>query len=203
MWNPGDSVLLRYTQSKRVTMVIAATVVQDAPDLVTLYWAAGNPTKYAALNRAEAIEIYQSGQDYELVDTVWKQTDVICFIKPGDSHALWLLWREGHVDLVAWYVNLQDPLVRTRTGFDTTDLELDIVIAPDLSSWRWKDEEDLDRAIGRGLISPQRAASIRAEGLRVIATMHASGSPFGDDWQNWRPDKTWQTPTIPDGWQDL
>jgi hypothetical protein len=34
----------------------------------------------------------------------------------------------------AWYVNLQEPFRRSRLGFDTQDLELDVVVSPDGSS---------------------------------------------------------------------
>jgi hypothetical protein len=42
--------------------------------------------------------------------------------------------------LAHWYVNFQRPMRRTAIGFDTFDLLLDLVIAPDLSRWDWKDE---------------------------------------------------------------
>jgi NAD(P)H-flavin reductase len=50
-------------------------------------------------------------------------------------HAVWVFWEGASRDLAGWYVNIQEPFRRTSIGFDTQDLELDIVIEPD-GSWR-------------------------------------------------------------------
>lgn len=60
----------------------------------------------------------------------------------------------GHLRLAmsarqqCWYVNFQHPYLRTPSGFDTLDLLLDLVITPDLSQWRWKDEDTQARRLG-------------------------------------------------------
>ena len=45
--------------------------------------------------------------------------------------------------LKAWYINLDSPLTRTRFGFDSLDLALDIVLAPDRRSWEYKSYAEL------------------------------------------------------------
>ena len=47
-------------------------------------------------------------------------------------------------------MNLEEPLKRTAIGFDYLDQLLDIEIAVDLSSWKWKDEDELEEAVARG-----------------------------------------------------
>ncbi|MEU6972938.1 DUF402 domain-containing protein [Kitasatospora aureofaciens] len=39
-------------------------------------------------------------------------------------------------------MNFERPAVRTRIGFDTQDLLVDLVVEPDLSSAKWKDEDE-------------------------------------------------------------
>jgi protein associated with RNAse G/E len=101
--------------------------------------------------------------------------------------------------LLNWYVNLQTPLVRTAIGFDYLDQELDIVISPDLKTWRWKDEDRLADAVARGRIPPERVAQLRDEGLRVIDQLNRAGSVFHQGWDRWL--SPWSEPAMPPaGW---
>ena len=102
-----------------------------------------------------------------------------------------------------WYVNLEDPLTHSAVGFDYLDQFLDIEIAPDLSAWNWKDEDELEDAVANGLMAPQRADLIRAEGIRVIETLDKKAPPFDEQWHLWRPDPQWESPGLPAGWDDL
>ena len=83
------------------------------------------------------------------------------------------------------------------------DQELDIVISPDLESWRWKDEDHLADAQEAGFISKRRARELRAEGLRVISNMEARRPPFDHPWPEWRPDPTWPIPELLEGWEKV
>jgi hypothetical protein len=121
---------------------------------------------------------------------------------PGDAHSINLIWNEDW-SLLAWYVNLEAPFVRTANTFDTHDHQLDIVIAPDLSSWRWKDENHLALAVRLGVVSPEESESIRAEGAAVIARLDNREPPFCDDWPSWRPDPGWTPPSLPRPWTEL
>jgi hypothetical protein len=97
---------------------------------------------------------------------------------------------------------LEDPLQRTARGFDYVDQILDIVVAPDLKTWRWKDEDELEEAIALGLILPERARSMRAEGENVVRMLQSGKSIF-NGWENWRPDPSWPVPTLPEDWDSV
>ena len=107
------------------------------------------------------------------------------------------------MEFLKWYVNLEDPLTHSAVGFDYLDQFLDIEIAPDLSAWNWKDEDELEDAVANGLMTPQRADLMRAEGIRVIETLDKKAPPFDEQWHLWRPDPQWESPGLPDGWDDL
>jgi hypothetical protein len=94
--------------------------------------------------------------------------------------------------------NLEEPASRTALGLESMDQELDIVISPDLESWRWKDEDHLAEAQEAGFISERRARELRAEGLRVISNMEARRPPFDHPWPEWRPDPTWPILDLPE-----
>jgi hypothetical protein len=77
-------------------------------------------------------------------DREWHTNDALVLYRPGDAHSVWALWRAADHQLLCWYVNLEGPWRRTAIGFDSLDHALDIIIEPDLSTWRWKDEEEFD-----------------------------------------------------------
>ncbi|MDA1349034.1 MAG: hypothetical protein O3A47_09240 [Chloroflexi bacterium] len=110
----------------------------------------------------------------------WDRTHVLRLLAPGADH--------------------EEPARRTAFGLECMVQELDIVISPDLESWRWKDEDHLAEAQEMGFISERRARDLRAEGLRVISNMEARRPPFDHPWPEWRPDPTWAIPNLPEGW---
>jgi hypothetical protein len=71
------------------------------------------------------------------------------------------------------------------------DHKLDIEVADDLSTWRWKDEDDLSWMIQRGLYSPEKGWAIRTAGWAAIARMEARQAPFQKDWSGMEPDSSW------------
>lgn len=87
-------------------------------------------------------------------------------------------WKEQCAKLRSWYVNLQDPFRRTSLGFDYLDQELDVIISPDLSTWRWKDSGRFEDLARDGLIPVERARYLREVGEEVVRTRHQQGSLF-------------------------
>jgi hypothetical protein len=96
-------------------------------------------------------------------------------------------------------VNLQEPFRRTRRGFDTQDLELDIVVELD-GAWRYKDDEALDAWIERGRWTEAEVAAIRREGAAIAAELDAGRRWWSDDWAVWEPDPAWRVPSLPVDW---
>ena len=126
--------------------------------------------------------------------------DALRLILPGQGHSVLLIWRKRW-DLLCWYVNLEEPFRRTHNGFDYMDQTLDIVVQPDMSSWRWKDEDEFEEALAIGLYSQEQAQAIRVEGERSLERLLAREPPFDERWEDWRPDPTWVGPEIEDGWE--
>jgi hypothetical protein len=177
------------------------TVVQDDPDLIALYWPAGTPQKVPQ-ERLTPRQLLSTEQ-VDLVDRRWTDTDVLMLATPGAAHAVYAMWERGHASFRCWYIDLQDPLRRTTIGFNTRDHLLDIVVTPDRSEWRWKDEDELQEAVAIGVFSPQEARAIRAEGERVIRLLQAGASPFCDGWESWSPPGEWGIPVLPMDWDNL
>jgi hypothetical protein len=129
----------------------------------------------------------------------WEGNGVLQLQRPGEMHAVWVFWESTDRRLGAWYVNLQEPFRRTSLGFDTQDLELDIVVSPD-GDWRLKDDEKLEGWIERGRWTPAEVAEIRAEGSRIEGLLDSGRRWWSDEWADWQPDPHWPAPKLPVDW---
>jgi hypothetical protein len=194
----GDIIVLRGILKGKLWWACPAFVVQDTLNLIALYWPVGTPTRSPIVRPTVLDELYNR---IELVQRNWTDNDVLSLNTPGAAHSIEVMWEEKTHRLHCWYVHLQEPLHRTRIGFDTMDQILDIVISPNRKSWRWKDEDEFSEAEAIGVYSHPKAQSIRKEGERVIALLKANTSLFYNGWENWNPPIEWGTPTFPEGWE--
>jgi hypothetical protein len=95
-----------------------------------------------------------------------------------------------------WYVNFERPAVRTASGVDTFDLMIDLVAEPDLSGWRWKDEDEYAQARRIGVIDAAEAAQIEAARERAVTLIESRGGPLAGEWSSWQADPAWPLPTL-------
>ncbi len=199
-WEPGDQLVLREIWLGRVWSVRPCTVVEDTPNRLVLYSGAG--VRWMMPCDPAGVRLRIPDDEWVLREDVWT-LEVLRIITPGSRHCILLIWTEGFREFLLWYVNLEDPFVRTAIGFDYKDRLLDIEIAPDLSRWKWKDEDELREAVGRGVLTAEEAQVFRAEGEEVIAALEERRPPFDERWDLWRPDADWPVPGFPEGWSDL
>jgi hypothetical protein len=200
-WNAGDVIVFRGVGQKGIWYVLPVFVVQDTPSLLALYWPSGTCGKWRMKSKEERVtprDVMLTPM--KLIDRTWDTTDVLMLITPGASHAVYVMWEEGQKNLLCWYINLQDPIVRTPIGFDTRDLVLDIVFSPDKAGWQWKDEDQLAEAVSLGLFSDEEGRMVRAEGERVIKLVCENQPPFCDGWEKWTPPTAWDRPDLPSNW---
>jgi hypothetical protein len=200
MWSSGEPVLLRYVHDRRVSRIVPATVVLDAPSGTGLYLRAGTPTRVRA--SLDGVPIDRSlpyadrfGGAWALGDDRWSGNHTLVLAPARAAHAFFAFWSDDW-DFHGWYVNLQEPLRRSQFGFDTADNVLDLVVAADLSSWRWKDEDELREAVRLGRFSEAEAEELYREGERAIARVEGREWPFDREWASWRPDPAWPVPAL-------
>ena len=195
MWQPGEPIVRRDVWRGRPVVGWGGLVVADDDDLLVLYMPAGGPLS-ATLDFFGAPHPW-SGKDR------WQGHGVLQLQQPGEMHAVWVFWQGPERELGAWYVNIQEPFRRTAIGFDTQDLELDIVVSPD-GGWRWKDAHLMDAWVERGRWTATEVAAIRAEGARIAAALDAGRRWWSDDWAAWEPDPSWVVPAeLPPGWDEI
>jgi hypothetical protein len=199
-WKLGDVIVMRGVWHHKLHWACPGIILQDSPDLIAIYWQAGTPNMVPD-KRSTPQDLLLN--NIRLIPHHWTDTDVLLLVKPGSAHDVEIMWDAGHKKLRCWYVNLQEPLRRTKLGFDSMDRLLDIVISADKSTWHWKDEDEFNEAVAMGVFSPEEARTIREEGKHVIELLLTRQSPFYDGWENWRPPLNWAIPPLPEGWDEL
>jgi hypothetical protein len=196
----GETAVLRYVlPDGRIEIVWPCRVVEDRPDLVALFIAAGSRYK-AGPKRTAAEKRARPSPALPPEEFVWR-SDTLRLMLPGRAHSVWLFFEPEAKDLrlSRYFVNLEEPFRRTPLGFDTQDHTLDVIVNPD-RSWRWRDEEELENHVLEGFFPRTLADAIRAEGTRVIDEIVSGTHPCLAGWSQWRPPLEWAIPTMPHGW---
>lgn len=195
----GSPSLLRYLYRGRVWWAMPVTVVEDSVDRTALFRRSGTAIK--APVRSSATDLMQklAADEYDVDDSEWYGPNLLEILRPGRWHSVWPTWDPVSWAFKCWYVNFQEPMRRSRFGWDTMDLQLDIVVYPD-RNWRWKDEDHFEICRRLGVISRDQAAAVTADAEVVIADIEAGRYPYDRDWSTWRPNPAWEEPSLPEGW---
>jgi hypothetical protein len=200
-WSRGDTVALREIWLGRIWFARPAIVVEDLPEMTTFHVPSGIRFMQPVDDEGTYLKVYADAWD--LAAAPWGSPDfALSFAFPQTPYGV-ILGYEPPGELRDYYVNLQTPLRRTAIGFDYTDHLLDVVIPADRSSWAWKDEDELEAAVRRGLFSEAEAAWFRHWGERAAEHVLLGQPPFDRDWSTWRPDPAWGVPVLPDGWDTV
>jgi hypothetical protein len=191
--------------------VYPSIVVTDTPELIATWMPVDTPV----LNGVTGDKPDPSGrrehlsadlmveQSWTMVPRRWHTAVTLRLKNPRAMWSLWVFCNAGMTDLKAWYINIDAPYKRTRFGFDTWDMFLDIVVQPDRKTWVYKDEEEFAEAIDVGIFSESDVAEIRATADQALELIKANHPPFDNVWANWRPDVLWEIPKLPDDWETV
>lgn len=211
-WQTGDHCVYRGIADNRVWSAQSVIVVKDSPDETILLQEPGSqcvvPEGYWRWHAK--VRDYSNGTRWDEAKAeqinhrayLWHTNRILMFLEPEKFYSCWLLWNQRTDEFIGYYINFQLPFWRTRMGFDTLDLDLDIVIEPS-HEWRWKDEEDYRMAVESGGILPEWAQGIEQSYDEVFERINHRLHPLDGYWLDWRPDPAWKPPVLPDDWEIL
>lgn len=208
MWSPGQTVVHQEIWRGRLWAVRPLIVVDDTTERTLLWMPVGTRRKIPVTppERADPPDIHARTieslhrADWVLGEHSWDVSS-LWILRPDDWHSTWVSWRPDGSHL-GWYVNLEMPMRRTPIGFEAMDLMLDVVVEPDLS-WSWKDRDEFDEIVARGIFEPSIARRVSDEAVAVIDDIERRRPPFDGPWPSWRPDPSWRVPSLPDGWHEI
>jgi len=207
VFSPGEPIVIRTVLSGRVRYAQPAVVVQDEPDDDLLVWfrPEGTPMKVPAAHLATGDDrILLSREECRTGrwihhDAVWSSTHVLGFTRTSSWWSAWQMWESATWQPLVWYVNFERPFMRTRFGFDTRDLCLDLVVSL-TGEIVEKDRDDYDERVRMGLIRRDEAAAVEDALVAARRTIRAGSQPFDNRWFDWRPDPAWSVPALPTDW---
>jgi predicted RNA-binding protein associated with RNAse of E/G family len=208
LWLPGETVVIQELWRNQLWAARPITVVHDGGGDLVLWCPKGTvrkvpatpPTRQSPTARHEWFADLLTRCDWILVDSVW-DVSTLWLLREDEWHAVWVSYLDSG-EHWGWYINLQEPFRRTKRGIQTMDLMLDILVERD-RSWRWKDEDDFEMLLTRGLLNSITAERVRDEAGKVLQRVERSEPPFDGSWSHWRPDSTWSLPELPDSWASL
>ena len=191
-WCAGETITVRHQWRSRVWFAHPAIVVEDRPERLVLFEPAGS------IRQASHFD-YATGEIQPPTPRPRHTTDALIILCPDAAHAVSLFWAAGDGRFLCWYVDMQAPHRRAGDSIVTWDQTLDIVADRDLN-WRWKDQDQLDLAVGLGWMTTEEAGRVRDEGERVVQMIEARTAPFGEGWPDWRPNPDWPKPALRADW---
>ena len=209
-WEPGKQILQQDIWGGRLLSSRPVTVATDSPSLLALYSHPAAPLRSAAMRNRHDVRLSERIDKWvemanagigPLEERISHESHVLTLTPQKSWHSVWLFWNlEWQFE--AWQVNFQAPIERTARGILVQDYALDMTVKSDMS-WSWKDQDEFEELITRGFFSDSQISSIRADASRMVRVIEDQGPPFSDGWEDWRPDRRWQVPAIPEDWQVL
>jgi hypothetical protein len=197
-WKPGDIVVWRKVEDGSVEWAVPHRIVQDEADLVAMYLPVGAELVYPEGPRhgPRGRNLDRERWDGRLATRTWHSFPVLKLYRPGDAHSVWMFRSEG--ELLAWYVNFEEPWRRCHVGFESRDHMVDLVVTPDLGSWEWKDLDEYEWWKSARAIPETQVEAIEREREAVLGRLERGDWPT--EWSSWTPPEDWTVPGLPDGW---
>jgi RimJ/RimL family protein N-acetyltransferase len=171
----------------RVWLARAWTVLEDGPERLVLADAPGAETRVPVDAAGSRLRV--PGREWRLAESTWENW-TIRVTRPGEPWST-LVFLDSCGEHLSWYVNFERPFARSRSGWDTLDWKLDLLVFPDGRSVL-KDEDELQAADEAGIVDG-------AEVLAALARVRAQPSwPTG--FEQVEVDPAWGAARLPPGW---
>ncbi|HUF54613.1 MAG TPA: DUF402 domain-containing protein [Dehalococcoidia bacterium] len=188
-WAYGERIELREVWRGKTWEVRYGFVIEDSDELLAVYTPPSMQAIVATLGDGKRLRLPPRAWQMEEA-TVPADRRFLALHPPGHNHTILAIW-DADWQMLCWYINLETNAQRNGAGFEYEEHVLDVVVEPDMSSWRWKDEDELEEAISLGHFTAEEAAEFRAEGERALDWLVARRAPYDRPWEEWRAPAEW------------
>ena len=206
MWKSGDIVSWRGIYRERVWHAQTTVVVKDEPDELILTLLPGTecmaPEGYLDGKNSNKRRWHFKDKDWEIQNYTWRTNRLLLLLEPEKYYSIMHFWDHASNEFLCYYINFQLPFKRNQNMLDTLDLDLDIIIKPNLD-FEWKDEDDYQKAIGHGVIFPEWIQGIERGKEEIFQKLEKRQYPFDGSWLDWKPDLDWMPPKLPENWDKM
>lgn len=200
---PETPATLRWMHEDHAESVHPVLVVEDSADAIVLYEAGGTVGMHSGREKGgpRGRNLLPGAAAADYLPGTWTGDGVLRVHVPGQPWSVWRWLDAAGRWSDRWYVNLEEPWLRTARGFDTEDWILDLVLDSSLA-WVYKDEDELEWARSAGRFDSAAIDRVRDAAAAAITVIEAGGFPFAADWNRWLPDPAWSIPSLTAGWDD-
>ena len=206
-WKTGDNVLLRGMYEDHPVYMQSLRVVKDTPEETTLFiWPGAEcvaPSAYIHHGHAWNQVRWQEtlNRTLKLERYFWHTNSFLILLEPQKYFSTIYIWSGTPGRFIGYYINFQLPFCRTPLGFDTLDLDLDMVVDPSFE-WEWKDEVEYRDAIRVGGIRPAWVVAVERAKVEIFERIEKRDYPLNASWLNFRPDPSCTLPYLPQNWNE-
>jgi len=208
-WKEGERCVLRGIVNHRVWLAQSVIVVRDAADETALLLLPGAECAFPegywrwkrGGDRSQGTR-WQDARSDQLVlrRFAWQANRILILLEPEKYYSCFLFWDHEADRFSGYYINFQLAYRRSHCGFDTLDLDLDIVIDPQYD-WKWKDLEDYHDGIEEGGIRDEWVQGVEQSHAEVFDRIQNRRYPLDGSWLGWQPEPAWAPPTLPERWR--
>jgi protein associated with RNAse G/E len=206
LWRSGDVIVWRGVFRNRLWHAQTVIVVKDTPEEMCVTLLPGTecvaPEGYLDGKDSAKRRWSFKDKDWKLENYAWRTNRLLILLEPDTYYSTMYFWRADSNDFLLYYINFQLPFQRSHCGIDTLDLDLDLIINPDLS-FRWKDEDDYQKAIDHEVIMPEWTQAIEIAKKEIFNKLEKRQYPYDGSWLNWMPDPDWLPPKLPKNWDKI
>jgi hypothetical protein len=205
-FQPGDHALHQGVYEGRVWYAQSVVIVKDTAE----------ETAYAVYPGAECVaprgyihgrQTWNRWLDYQtnhwdMQTYHWHTNCFLVLLYPEKYYSINLMWNYAEKRFLCYYINFQLPFQRTALGFQSLDLEIDLVINTDYG-WHWKDEKDYEEGIKLNIIRPEWVDNIEIAKQEIFEKLEKIQYPLNEYWLGWEPNPEWVLPTLPINWAEI
>ena len=142
-----EEVFLSHSYKSRIWSFLPVTVICITNEYVILRISSGTKWITAKDTKGQRIRL-GSSKEWSLGVFDWVDNDLTYLICYDEWFAFGGLYNIETSKLTNYYINFQRPLIQKSWGYDTLDLELDMVKSATLNNlffqWEYKDQERFD-----------------------------------------------------------